>query len=114
MSRRATIAVVCALLAGCASSEPLDMSLGSADSIDDVVALGGGFVRCGGRRVPREAFVLELRQRARAMTFEQLEAYRVQVWVPREGADDVTDDAEWLLDQLQLAGIGQAVLKVQS
>lgn len=102
-----------ALLASCASSEPLNMSLGAADEVVDVAVLGDGFVRQGTRRIPREAFVLELRQRGRAMTSEQLDALRVQVWLLRDGGDTTAADADWLLGQLQIIGVGQARMRFQ-
>ncbi len=104
-----------AALGGCASSEPLDMSLGSADEVVDVVVVGDGFVRTGERRIPRETLVLELRQRARAMTAEQLAAFRVHLEIGRDADAAVVGetDWDWLIDQLNIAGIGQGRVTFQ-
>ncbi|MGE3171585.1 MAG: hypothetical protein AB7O97_03100 [Planctomycetota bacterium] len=95
------------LLAACASQEPLDMGLPAATQRVAVCVLGDGFVRLGDRRVPREAFVLELRQRARAMDASQLAGLRVELDVAADAGPDAALDAEWLLDQFQILGVGQ-------
>lgn len=104
---RALLLVPPALLPGCASSEPLDMSLGTASATADVVVLGDGFVRFEGRRVPLERCVLELRLRLRAMAESDRASFRIVLEVARDAGPDATTDVERLLDQLQIMGVPQ-------
>jgi hypothetical protein len=96
------------LLAACASAEPLDVSLGAATEQIAVTVLGGGFVQSGGQRLPREAFVLALRQRVRAMPAEAVAGLRVEIGVASDSGDSGGQDAAWLIDQLYIMGIQQA------
>jgi len=102
--------VLAALAASCASSEPIDMSLGAVDETISVTVLGDGFVDAGGRRVPRETFVLELRQRTRALPSDKKARIRVDLRMRRDASDDAGADSSWLLDQLQIMGVGQGRL----
>jgi hypothetical protein len=98
-----------ALVAGCAASEfdPSAVFAGTPDELLTVEVLGDGFVRAGDRRLPLELLVLELRQRARAMTADQLAGLRVHVGLAADGGDPAMRDAERLLDQLQIIGVRQ-------
>ena len=76
----AVVVVALWVLGACASNEPIVTLPGGEPSIVIDVA-GDGFVRVGERRVPLEAIVLELRQRARAMTAEERARFVVQLRV---------------------------------
>lgn len=113
-ARRASVAAALLAsvpLAACASGEPLDMELDPAAEVVTVVVLGDGFVRHQGERIPREAFVVQLRQRTRSMTSEQRSALRVELQVPADAGSSAAVDTDWLLDQVQILSIGQARLR---
>jgi hypothetical protein len=112
--RTAAPLLLAALAAACASSEPADMSLGAVDETIDVTMLGGGFVDAGGRRVPRETFVLDLRQRTRELPGDKKARIRVDLRMRRDAGDDAGADSSWLLDQLQIMGVGQGRLLLGS
>jgi hypothetical protein len=107
-------AALALVLASCAS-EPLDMSLAAATSQIDVTVLGDGFVRTGARRLPQEAFVLELRQKTRAMSREARAGLRVVIAADDRSGDDaqpdiaadVATDVAWLIDQLGIMKVEQ-------
>lgn len=107
-SRRLAVAVVLAsAFAACATEEPVETYLAPADEVIQVEILGDGFVRTGDRRIPREAFVLELRQRVRPMPSEKIALLRVEIDVREDADERATRDSDWLLDQLYVMGIGQ-------
>ena len=76
--------------------------------------LGDGFVRCGERRLPVEALVLELRQRTRAMSTDDLQKFVVHLRAfdqepgsePARQAKRATDR---LVDELHIMGVRQVV-----
>lgn len=107
-SRRRSMAV-CALVAlcACASSEADGLQLAPVTDTIEVSIPGGGFVRAGGRRIPRERFVVELRLRVRAMPPDSVAGIRVVLAVPGDAEDSAAKDADWILDQLQIMGISQ-------
>ncbi len=113
-ARRASVAAtLLATLpwAACASGEPLDMELDPATEVETVVVLGDGFVRHQGERIPREAFVVQLRLRTRGMTSAQRSAFRVELQVPPDAGPSAAADTDWLLDQVRIMSIGQARLR---
>jgi hypothetical protein len=73
-----------------------------------VLVLGDGFVRTGDRRIPLELLVLELRQRTRSMTAGQRAGLCVAIGLAPDGGEQAVRDAERLLDQLQVMGVGMA------
>lgn len=107
-SRRASLSV-CALVAlcACASSEADGLQLAPVTDTVEVVIPGGTFVTTGGRRIPRERFVVELRLRVRPMASEAVAGIRVVLAIPEAADDSATKDADWILDQLQIMGISQ-------
>jgi hypothetical protein len=107
-SLRASLSA-CALaaLCACASSEADGLQLAPVTDTVEVVIPGGMFVTTGGRRIPRERFVVELRLRVRAMQPEAAAGVRVVLAVPDDADDSAAKDADWILDQLQIMGISQ-------
>lgn len=99
--------VAVAFTAACAS-ESAEPSLGYAAEVVEVRVLGDGFVRTGDRRLPLEALVLELRQRARAMDATARLQFRVDVAVDPDGGEVAAHGADLLLEQLQILGVRQA------
>ncbi len=110
MNGRAQLLVALLSLAACAS-EPLTMSLDSADSTYAVEVLGEGFVRWESRRVPRETMVLELRQRVRELDAEARKSTRVEIVLAAEPGDSVLADNGWIIDQCGIMGIGQCKVR---
>jgi len=77
--------------------------------------LGDGFVRTGNRRIPVEAFVLELRQVTRDMTADELLRYAVKISFASgitetdgAAAQNMAECREFLIAQLYIMGVGQA------
>ncbi len=70
MNARAALMLL-ALFAACASEPPGVATIPDADTTVVIHVAGDGFVRVDGRRIPLEAIVLELRQRARKMTADE-------------------------------------------
>lgn len=97
--------------ASCATDPEAPSSLPSADEIVVAEVHADAFVTTNGRRIPREAFVLELRLRTRAMSDAQRASFRVEIASTEEGGDAALRHAEWILDQLQIMGVGQAALR---
>lgn len=97
--------------AGCATDPEAPSSLPTASEIVVAEVAADAFVTTNGRRIPREAFVLELRLRTRAMSEAQRAAFRVEIASTEEGGDAALRHAEWILDQLQIMGVGQAALR---
>ena len=101
------------LLSGCATEMPVSTTFDSSAGLTSCEILGDGFVRIGDRRIPLEAFVLELRQTTRAMTREELSRYVVTVGFNPDvskgvAAKNISDGREYLLRQLQIMGVRQA------
>ena len=108
--------VLAALLvfAACAIDEPhgaggFDASAG----LVEVLVAGDGFVACAGERLPLDAFVLQLRQRTRAMTRDQLNRFVVHI----RFADGIAEgeparvagaSRDRLMSELQVMGVTQA------
>jgi len=107
-TRTVSACLLPALLVACASQQPVDLQSGPVTEEVAVALLGDGFVRTGDRRCPREAFVLELRQRVRAMTAEHRKGLRVLIEIPEGGDESAARDNDWLLDQLQIMGVPMA------
>ena len=100
-------------LCGCASEMPISTSFDSSAGLASCEILGDGFVRTGGRRIPLEAFVLELRQTTRALTREELTRFVVTVRIAPDidggvAAKNATDGRDYLMLQLQIMGVRQA------
>ena len=108
IARRCVLAGWLALSA-CATEEPVSTPLGPADEVMRVELLGDGFVRSRERRMPREAFVLELRQRVRPMPSQKVSLLRVEIAMAEALDDSASRDSDWLLDQLYIMGIGQVL-----
>lgn len=118
MKRTAGLLAALLGLCACASETP---ELDRATSFDDsagkvaVVVLGDGFVRCGERRLPLEAIVLELRQRIRAMPREELSRFVVELsTTPQQPGSPAAAVAQQgvdrLFSELQIMGVQQARL----
>jgi hypothetical protein len=109
MSRVAQAFVLAAALGlgACESAGPVDTNLGPAHLILRVEILGDGFVVTDGETVPRERFILQLRLRVRGMSAAEQAAVRVQFVAGADKGDAGARELEWLLDQLQIMGVGQ-------
>jgi hypothetical protein len=99
---RSAAAVV--LLAACAANEPAGVEFDHS---------AGLVVRCDGRRAPWEAVVLELRQRTRTMSGDELQCFVVHLHVDTQSDDGgaaarATRTRERLLDELFIMGVRQA------
>lgn len=102
-----------ALLAACASQEPTPAAnLDDSAGLVEVTVLADGFVRTGGRRIPLEAVVLELRQRVRGMTKDEVLRFVVQLHAepqpPNSPAAAATQRAiDRMYHELQIMGVKQ-------
>ena len=98
-------------LPACASEAPANTSFDSSAGLVVVEVLGDGFVRSAERRLPLEALVLELRQRTRKMSPDELSRFVVQLRAEAlpgpEAAARAQQDLNRLLDQLQIMGVLQ-------
>jgi hypothetical protein len=120
MNRRCTsapfaAAAAAAVLAACASEPGTDAARQAAEAQAvtekiDVRMLGGGFVSTGGRRIPVDALVLELRQRTRAMDAAARLGLLVDVAVADDAGANAERDLGRLMDQLQILGVRQATI----
>lgn len=99
-----------ALAAGCAGVGPEGAMPEPAAVTEEISVrlLGGGFVRCGDRRLPLDALVLELRQRVRPMEAAGRAGVLVQIAVDPEA--DIGHDLARLVDELYIMGVGQGRL----
>ena len=110
---RASIVIpLAAWLAGCASDAPAGIDFDSSAGLVVVDVAGDGFVRCGERRLPLEALVLELRQRTRAMSKEQMVRFVVQLRAdPQAAGSEAAARAQAsmnrLVDELTIMGVRQ-------
>ncbi len=114
MTRLATL-FAGAVLAACATDLPpgAKTEFDESAGVVEVTALGDGFVRFRGERVPLEAAVLTLRQRARAMTRDERARFVVQLLAAPNAADEATKqrtarDLDRLLNEVQIMGFPQA------
>ncbi len=98
-------------MSSCASTEPGGAELSPVTDTVEVEVLGDAFVKSNGRRIPRERFVLELRHRIRAMAPGAAAGVRVVISQSDDASEQATRDAEWILDQLQIMGVGQATYR---
>lgn len=101
------------LLAACAANEPAGVEFDSSAGLVAVDVAGDGFVRSAERRVPWEAIVLELRQRTRTMSDEQLQRFVVQLRVVADAGDPeevarAMAVRDRLIDELDIMGVRQA------
>jgi hypothetical protein len=99
-------------LGACASEAPADVSsFDSSAGLVIVDVLGDGFVRSAERRMPLEAFVLDLRQRTRKMSPDELKRFVVQLRAnPLPGPEAAAlaqQGMNRLLDELQIMGVLQ-------
>ncbi|MCA8964079.1 MAG: hypothetical protein H6838_04010 [Planctomycetes bacterium] len=109
------LALFTIVLAACASEAPntdFDASAGSAT----VTVAGDGFVDLDGRRMPSEAAVLELRQRTREMSIEDLTLHfvvHVRAGAPVDDDDQlrIVEGINRWLDQLTIMGVKQAAVQ---
>ncbi len=67
------------LCAACAANEPARPDFDNSAGLVVIDVAGDGFVRVGDRREPWEAVVLELRQRTRAMTADEMQRFVVHL-----------------------------------
>ena len=100
------------VLTGCASEMPFSTSFDSSAGLAKCEILGDGFVRSNGRRMPLEAFVLELRQATRAMKADELSRFVVTLRVAPDLADGsaakiASDGREYLMLHLEIMGVQQ-------
>lgn len=103
-----------AWLAGCASDAPSSVDFDSSAGLVVVDVAGDGFVRCDERRMPVEALVLELRQRTRAMTRDQMQRFVVRLRAdPQPAGSDGAANAQLamnrIVDELMIMGVRQVV-----
>jgi hypothetical protein len=108
---RSAAAVV--LLAACAANEPAGVEFDHSAGLVVIDIGDDGFVRCDGRRAPWEAVVLELRQRTRTMSGDELQCFVVHLHVDTQSDDGgaaarATRTRERLLDELFIMGVRQA------
>jgi hypothetical protein len=111
---RAVLLCVVMLLGACASEAPADVSsFDSSAGLVIVDVLGDGFVRSEKRRMPLEAFVLELRQRTRKMTRDEISRFVVQVRADPlpgpEAAARVKEGMNRLVDEFYVMGVRQVL-----
>jgi hypothetical protein len=104
------VTLLLAAVAACASEEMAAPELPPATEIVAVQVIGDGFVRCAERRLPLELFVLELRQRVRAMARDDVAGLRVEIGVEPAGGEQAWRGAERIVDELQVMGIRQVRL----
>jgi len=103
------------LFAGCASETPeLDRAVVFDESagVVAITVLGDGFVRVGEKRMPLDAIALELRQRTRAMSKDDLMRFVVQLFTEpqlpgSEAADVARHGVDRLFRELQIMGVRQ-------
>ena len=99
------------LLGACASEAPANTSFDSSAGLVIVDVLGDGFVRSADRRMPLEAFVLELRQRTRKMSPDELSRFVVQLRADPlpgpEAAACAQQGMNRLLREFQIMGVRQ-------
>jgi hypothetical protein len=105
--------LVSALMTACATEAPVTTTFDSSSGSVACEILGDGFVRSNGRRIPLEAFVLELRQATRQMAREELLRFLVTIRLAPDlpdgaAAKTASDGREYLLRQLQIMGVRQA------
>lgn len=102
-----------AMLAACASQEPTPATaLDDSAGLVEITVLPDGFVRTGDRRIPLEAVVLELRQRVRGMTKDEIRRFVVRLLAepqpPNSPAAAATQRAiDRLYHELQIMGVKQ-------
>ena len=106
---------VALVLGACAKEVPFRTSFDSSAGSASCEILGDGFVRTGDRRIPLEAFVLELRQATRALSKKErlryTVAWRITPNLSDEAAAQVAADGNnYLILQLQIMGVRQAGL----
>ena len=109
---RLSMALLSAVLCACAGPLPVSTNFDSSGGVVAVEILGDGFVRTDDRRIPLEAFVLELRQATRRMQAEQLLRFVVRARIAtnlddRATAQMASDGREYLVKQLQIMGVRQ-------
>lgn len=112
MSGRRNAWLASLVLAACAADQPVSTAFDRSAGYVVVEVLGDGFVRTGGRRLPLEALVLELRQEARRMSADALSRFVVRLRVAPEIVDGAAaktaqDGLNMLVDQLMIMGIRQ-------
>jgi hypothetical protein len=98
--------------AACAGSAPSPGEFDSSAGLVVVDVDGDGFVRCGERRVPMEAIVLELRQRVRGMSDDELQRFVVHLRADpqakgSEAAARCQATMNRLVDELVIMGVRQ-------
>ena len=111
--RRAGVLAAWLALSSCAGDDAVETQFDSSAGMVTVELLGDGFVRVDDRRVPLEAFVLELRQSMRQMARADLLRYvvRVRLAAVGGGAAARTQRASRrrLLGELEIMGVRQIV-----
>lgn len=78
-ARSGRLLLAAVLASGCANELPIATEAVDGGDEVQVTLLGDGFVKVAERRIPFERFLVELRQRARAMTQSQRDRFTVQV-----------------------------------
>lgn len=102
----------CLALSACTADNNYRTEFDASAGEVEVSVLGDGFVRMHGERVPFEAAVLTLRQRARAMSAGELSRFVVHLKATPIGdstavSEHVAADLDRMLGQLQVMGITQ-------
>ncbi|MBL8729533.1 MAG: hypothetical protein JNM25_13955 [Planctomycetes bacterium] len=98
--------------AACAANEPAGVEFDHSAGLVVVEVGDDGFVRCDGRRAPWEAVVLELRQRTRTMSADELQRFVVHLRADAhpeasEAAARTTRTRNRVLDELYIMGVRQ-------
>lgn len=111
-SSNAGAATLLLLAAACATEPGAPDALDASGGLVEVVFEGDGFVRAGGERQPRDAWVLRMRQRLRTMDAAARSSFVVQLRV-REGLAEraavLRAEAEMnrAVDELHVMGVRQ-------
>jgi hypothetical protein len=109
MPRPPSAVLLLASLAACAAPLPEEEEPPLPGIPVTVELLDPHFVRFEGRRIPLEAFWLEMRERVRAAGGDPLQFPAVTVLVG-EGGEDMTILVTKVVDQLRRAGVRSIVL----
>ena len=100
-------------LLSCAGDDAVETQFDASAGMVTVELLGDGFVRVEDRRVPLEAFVLELRQSLRQMARADLLRYVVRVRLADVGSGAAAStqraSRRRLLGELEIMGVRQIV-----
>ena len=115
MNGRATKLCAAMLLAACVSDRPDVTVVDGVSGTVTVEVLGDRFVRTDGRRIPVDAFILEMRMLMRELSREQRDTFLVNVTVTpdaraAEASRIAAEDVNRLLDHLDVMDVGMVKL----